>query len=230
MAEAKIHPPTPSRIADARAAGMAPRPVLAGLAGTTLALSLVQDELAPRVWMHLRALFQMPLAALADGRAQQAERLAHDAVLALCLELAKLGALIFAAAALGVLWVQGPQFAFRWGRRARSRFTEPKPSRVAAALFALSLLLLLAFQSSGVFWLEPPALVGFISRYWRQLSLLVVVLACVDAGFARARFFRALWLSRRELREEQREAYGAPELRAARSRARSEHARSGGLP
>jgi flagellar biosynthesis protein FlhB len=55
--------------------------------------------------------------------------------------------------------------------------------------------------------------------------LLLSACALVDAFLARAAFFRSLWLTRREHREEQREAYGSPELRAERERLRRAYGR-----
>jgi hypothetical protein len=126
-----------------------------------------------------------------------------------------------AALALGVglcLWLlQGPVLA--WPRRARRSFRRPRISQLPRLLFGVGLALLLGLSLSDAVWLEPAQLGPLLSDWGTRLALLSLGLLVLDAALARERFFRALWLTRREQREEWREAYGAPELRAARAEA-----------
>ena len=61
MAEAPIHPPTPSRVAEARAAGFGPRLSVSGLLAALLVLGLLQARALPQLWQRLGALLRTPL-------------------------------------------------------------------------------------------------------------------------------------------------------------------------
>ena len=123
-----------------------------------------------------------------------------------------------------VLWLlQGPVVA--WPRRTRRSFRRAQVSLVPRVLLTLALALLLGLGLADAVWLAPSELGALLSRWGTRLALLALGLLLLDAALARERFYRALWLTRREQREEWREAYGAPELRAARAEAqRAGHA------
>jgi type III secretory pathway component EscU len=76
-----------------------------------------------------------------------------------------------------------------------------------------------------VFWATRADFGTLVIKLLTRLALALSALAVIDTAFARAAFFRALWQTRREYTAEQREAYGSPELRAARERVRHESAR-----
>jgi flagellar biosynthesis protein FlhB len=169
------------------------------------------------------------LQAFVQGDVERALQLSRAHVGELGLTLLWLALLVVACAALVGVVVQGPVFV--WPRRARRPFERPRPSYVAAALWCLALCGLLLFSLRDAFWLElasgsgadPRAstpLITLLARWWTNATSIALGVSLVDAGFARAQFFRALWLTRREQRAEMREAYGSPELRAARAQAR----------
>jgi hypothetical protein len=222
MAEAKIHPPSPSRIAEARAAGLAPLPRLSGLALAVLGLLLLQRQLAPELWRGLGALLRGPLALLTRGDPAQALVEAGALLGQLGQQLALALGFVTAWTALGLALIQGPVFV--WPRRARRPLQGPRPSWLSAALGSLGLGALLAFCLVDALWLTPEALAPLLSRWGLRLGGLALGLLLLDAAVARERFFRVLWLTRRQQRDAWREAFGAPELRAARAeRKRDEH-------
>lgn len=218
MAEAKIHPPSRSRVAEARAAGLGPLPRVSGLSLAVLALWLVQRELGQELWRDLGALLRDPLSAWTASAAgnpplalAQARAALHPIGRVLGLALAG----VCASLALGLTVIQGPVLV--WPRRPRRPIAGPRPSWLPALLWSLGLCALLALGLLDALWLAPDAVEPLIARWWWRVSGLSLGLLLIDAALARERFFRALWLTRREQREEWREAYGAPELRAARA-------------
>ena len=70
MAEAPIHPPTASRVAEARAAGLGPQLSASGLWGALLLLGLFAERSAPQLWQRLFALLRAPLEAWIRGDAR----------------------------------------------------------------------------------------------------------------------------------------------------------------
>jgi flagellar biosynthesis protein FlhB len=89
-------------------------------------------------------------------------------------------------------------------------------------MLAASLVFALAMSSLPSWFELPSAALG--AAWTRWLDLVAASLAgcaVVDASFARAAFFRSLWLTRREQLDELREAHGAPETRRARALARA---------
>jgi flagellar biosynthesis protein FlhB len=217
MAEVPIHPPTPSRVAEARAAGLAPRLASSGLFGAVLVLAMFQARCLPELWRRLSALVRAPLEVWSRGDTQRALLLCQE----LASDVARAVALLLAAVALFVslgLWLlQGPVVV--WPRRTRRGFRPPRTSLVPRALFSLGLVLLLGLSLMDSIWLVRSQLATLLTSWWTRLALLSLGLLLIDAAMARERFFRALWLTRREQREEWREAYGAPELRTARAEA-----------
>ena len=55
-----------------------------------------------------------------------------------------------------------------------------------------------------------------------RLVAVLLLLSLIDAALSRAAWWRSLWMTRRERKAEDREAYGSPELHAARARIRRE--------
>jgi type III secretory pathway component EscU len=220
MTEAKIHPPSRSRIAEARASGVLPRPLLIGVSAALLALSLFVRAFGPAFARPLQALLHAPLDRFAHGESAPNvdQAVPHIAALLHSSALA-LGA-VAACVILGALLAQGAQFGF--ARRNRRRFSAPKLSLEASLLAIVGVLALGAFNVIDALWLELGAFPAFVERLCAQLAALFLALALIDAAFARAAFFRGLFLTRRAQREEQREAFGAPELRAARAKARQQ--------
>jgi flagellar biosynthesis protein FlhB len=218
MAEAKIHPPSPSRVAEARAAGLAPVTTLVGVAGGVTALALAGRELLPRAWRSLGRLTELPLQALAQADVARAQQLARVQLVELAATLAWCALVVLLCVSVGLVVAQG--FAFVWPRRARRPFTPAKPGYLAPVLWALALCLVLVASLPDAFWVTPAQLPALLTRFLGRLALAALGLSLVDAALGRERFFRSLWLTRREQRDEQREAFGAPEMRAARTDAR----------
>jgi len=220
MTEAKIHPPSRSRIAEARAAGVLPRPLLIGLSASLCALAACVRTFAATFSERLARLMREPLEALTRGDFARALELARAEIAPLARSLGLSLCAIAAALVVAYLLAQGPQLGF--ARQKRRAFSEPRLSFTASALAIVGIAALCAFQLRDALWLAPAEFPAFAARLLLQAAALFAALALIDAAFARAAFFRALFLTRRELREEQREAFGAPELRAARARARRE--------
>jgi flagellar biosynthesis protein FlhB len=218
MTEAKIHPPSRSRIAEARAAGLAPRPLLLGLSACLFALASSLHASGSVFAEDLVSLLGAPLDAFAQGHTEAALGLAAT----LSARIAKNSALFafsaFACSAIALILAQGLQLSMP--RADTRRFSAPRLSLEASSLAVVGVLALGFLHVGDALWLVPSQLPAFSARVLDQLAVLFFALAIVDASFARAQFFRALFSTRRELREEQREAYGAPELRAARAAAR----------
>lgn len=223
MTEAKIHPPSRSRIAEARASGVLPRPLLIGLSAALFALSWLARGLGSGLVRQLDALLRAPLDAFAHGESAPS----LDPVALQIAALLRTSALALVAVAacviVGLLLAQGVQLGF--ARRNQRRFSAPKPSLEASFLAIVGVLGVGAFNLVDALWLEAAGFSEFAQSLCAQLAALFFALALIDAAFARAAFFRALFLTRRELREEQREAFGAPELRVARAKAREQLAR-----
>ena len=69
-------------------------------------------------------------------------------------------------------------------------------------------------------FLAPGGVAQLLTSYVAWLAVALALVAVIDVASARTAFLRALWMTRQELREEQREAYGSPELRGARAAVR----------
>jgi flagellar biosynthesis protein FlhB len=215
MADSKIHPPSASRIEEARSSGLAPRPVLVGLAGGFMALTLCALWQWPALAASLRALLRLPLAELEHGRPEQALR-------SVAWQGASVAIVVFACSAGALFLAQGPSFG--WPGRRRARFDEPRPVRSVLLLAGVVLVVVLGSLLRDLLWATPDNLAALFTRLLLRTALALTALAVIDSAFARAAFFRALWLTRREQRDEQREAYGSPEIRATRERIRRESA------
>lgn len=220
MADARVYPPSEQRLAEARGVGHVPRPRLVGLAGALLALALWARSGLPVLTEGVTDLLREPLAQLAQGRLPPARSVVEAAAAllgsTLLLALACIFALMVAAQWLG----QG----FAWGRAAKRRgrlaFEAPKPDPTARVLFALAV----SAWSAGMLFdglrVARGSLASVIGTWLHGVVLLLLACALIDAAFARARYFQSLWLTRREVRDQTREAYGAPEVRAERERRR----------
>jgi flagellar biosynthesis protein FlhB len=225
MSQARTYPPSEQRIAAARRAGSGPRVAITGLVGSVLGLCLGLWGWGTALWAQCLALFQGPLAAFSHGEPAVASHWLQHAWLAVGSRLLLILACTWSAASLSLFLAQGPAVALPWARPER-RFptlTPPRTARALAALVVLLVALTLLPQS-----LRASALprVDSLFHTWRErLVGLLVACAVVDAALARALFFRSLWMTRREHRDELREAYGSPEIRAARERVRREIAR-----
>jgi flagellar biosynthesis protein FlhB len=228
MAGAKIHPPSEQRVAEARRAGLAPRPVIAGLAAAWVTIVAGLRLCAPGLWQRVAELWRLPLEALALGDAARAFELART----LLFEIAGQLALLLAAAASCIALVswlaQGPHFALP--TRARRPFEAPPRSMLAGVLAALAACVVCAAFLSPALWLEPSSVGPLLARFGATLALVLALAALIDVAVARTAFLRALWMTRQELKEEQREAYGSPELRRARAHLRREELRASEQP
>jgi flagellar biosynthesis protein FlhB len=223
MAGARIHPPSEQRVADARRAGLAPRPALAGFAAAWFALAAGLQLRGPVLWQQVEDLWRRPLEALALRDAGRARALAFS----LLADIAGHCALLLAAAAACatlVAWLaQGPHFGLPV--RARRPFQQPARSPLAGALAGLAACAVFAALLSPALWLEPAGVALVLTRFAAYMAVVLALAAVVDVALARTAFLRALWMTRQELQDEQREAYGSPELRRARANIRREEVR-----
>jgi hypothetical protein len=106
--------------------------------------------------------------------------------------------------------------------RVRRHFAHVSPPRTSKLLWSI-LVPLLAFSALREFVRVAPNTAGLeLSRWLLRLSALSALLSVLDVVLARAGFMRSLWLTRREHLDDQREAYGAPEMRTERARLRRE--------
>lgn len=216
-------------MADARRAGLAPRPALAGLAALWIALAAGLRIAGPGIWARVADLWRRPLEALARGDAARAGGVARALVVEIAGQVALLSLAAAACAALLVWLAQGPHFALP--SRARRPFERPARSWLGSALAGLAACALFAAFLSPALWLEPAGVAELLWRFAAWLGLLLALAAAVDIVGARTAFLRALWMTRQELQDEQREAYGSPELRRARAHLRREDVRAAqGLP
>lgn len=217
MNSARPYPPSAQRIAEARASGHHPRASLVcGNAALVVALAL-GFLLGARWFAGLVALFRATMSAWSRADAAGAYRLltryAHGTLLSCTLAALGLTLLVTASCVLA----RGP----RGGRArepARARFPRLAPGRTAPLLFALGLALVTGLSLGEVLALDASSLLGLASRWAWGVALIAVLTLIVDVAFAQARFYASLRMTRRELLDEQRAAFGAPELRALRQR------------
>jgi len=221
MASARPYPPSAQRIAAARAGGHVPRPLLVATAAGCMSLFASVLLLAPRGALLLSTFARESLLALGSGRREAAYALLASLQRELT-ELVCIALLIsFSAVASACALAQGVAFGFTRARAGAS-FGELAPDRTAALLWAVGLVAMAASAIADALLSEPHELTSIASSWARQLLLLALGCAFIDAALARARFHGSLWLTRREYLDEQRAAHGAPEVRALRARRRSE--------
>ena len=169
----------------------------------------------------LLVLVRAPLEAASGGRSDEAFRQADAALRGLGTSLAWALLSVLVGVALVCLAVQGPAFGSPW-RAARTDVVRRAPGRTAGLLWGLVLCgcaALTVHESLEAPLSDVPQLARTCTERVLALTLPCMV---IDAAFARARFHASLWLTRRALRDEQRAAHGAPEIRAARARLRGE--------
>jgi flagellar biosynthesis protein FlhB len=191
---ARPHAPSQQRIAEARASGHVPRVSMLGSLGLigSIVVGSTQD-------FGLVALWERALA----GQDVSAQLRSIGATLGWCALAVWLLILIVS------LLAQGPSFVSQ-----RKEFAPLRVDRTAGALFALCITgLSCAFVADAV-RLELNA-----SWLW-ILALVSAACLVVDIALARARWFASLWMTRREYKDEQRDQGPAPEILAARKRAR----------
>jgi flagellar biosynthesis protein FlhB len=219
MASARPYPPSAQRVAEARASGHAPRPLLLASTSALLYLLACAAALGTRALTHLQAFLSDATGALAAGDSARAyARLAlflRDGASTLALLLLGMFVVLLAAELFG----RGASFA-----RVRARVPFPPVRRDPSALLVWSIGLTLAasFAVLELLPLAPGELAPFASDWLRRIALLALACAVLDVTLARARFFASLWMTRREQLDEQRAAFGAPELKRAQARLRSE--------
>lgn len=218
MSQARVHPPSEQRIREARRAGHVPRVPLVSLAASWIALACGLFLLGDGLGTALERAFVRPLEALAAGRplALPVAELERVAV-----SLLALLALAWVALAASIVLAQGPAFG---AVPARPRFPELRAGRTARALFVLGLPVLGAFALERALRASERTFVDVLFTFAILVGVLAFACALIDVAFARAAHVRSLWLTRAEHRDEQREAYGSPEARAAREGARRERA------
>lgn len=217
MASARPYPPSEQRLAEARESGHAPRLALVAICTSVIVLALMGVLALPRLWRALISFVRVAWIAVGSGRAP----FAHAAFSRLQGEL--LGFLtggllgVVGAVALACVLGRGAHFGFVPTRGA-SRFARLARGREAPFLWVLGLVACAGFALEDVAILEPGELTTRALIWLETVALLSLACALLDVAFARARFFASLWMTRRELLDEQRVAHGAPELRALRAR------------
>jgi AraC-like DNA-binding protein len=173
----------------------------------------------PSLARSCRELLSVPLALAASGNTAQAHAHASELLRTLARELGFALLAVALCVGLGTFLAQGPAFA-RLSSFVSSRFAPLSPSRTASALWCLGLAFVTLLSLSEWLRFERAALVDLACQLAQRVALLTVACMAIDLGFARARHFASLWLTRREQLDEQRAHYGAPEVRVARERAR----------
>jgi len=225
--EARTEPPHDSRIDEARAQGHVPRAELVGMAAIWLGLvgglSLFSRDLTDFVQSSLRqpllAIVRGEKPAIADWPLTLLGRV--GATVASVLLLCAFSALLARAVAQGC--------TFRVGRPARvKRFAPMARTRwISASLACLCIGVVLGIAIPELLRAEVTSLLPMLSALTFRLASVLALVAVLDALLARTAWLRSLWMTRHERRAEEREAYGTPELRAARERLRREsHAES----
>lgn len=219
MASARPYPPSAQRIAEARASGQAPRPLLAASTSALLFVLAGGWLVGPRALAHLQAFWKSSAMALARGDDVQAyaqlAALVDQAAPRLALTLLGLFVTVLAAELLG----RGASFA---RVRTRLRLTPVRRDVTALLVWSVGLTLLVSFAVLELVPRELAELGPLASDWSRRLALLALVCLALDVTLARARFFGSLWMTRGEQLDEQRAAFGPPEIRRALTRVRSE--------
>ena len=219
MASARPYPPSAQRIAVARASGHVPRPALVALGSVWLTTMFVLWAYGAHLLHELATLFRSTVELCGRGDSALARAAVWSWVISASQSFALIALAAFVSIALSLAFAQGASHA---GRRAlRVRFAKLEVSRTAGALLSLSLLLTTAIALAELPLLEISDLAAFALRWASYAALFTLFCTFIDVAFARARFFRSLWMTRAELRDEQRSAFGAPELREARRRSQN---------
>lgn len=220
--EARTEPPADSRIHEARAQGHVPRAELAGVVAVFLTLTLLLAVSRERLLEALRSLLREPLRALAAGEVPSLQ----DALLGAMARLGSSLLFVLSCCLLSVVatlvLAQGVRFRLAVGA-SKARFAKVESTRIVR--IALSGLVCFAAFAGGLFDLLrvlPSELSALLVAGALRFSLLLSLLAVVDTLLSRAAWWRSLWMTRRDRLREEREAFGTPEMRAARQRLRRE--------
>jgi flagellar biosynthetic protein FlhB len=245
MDEPRTEQPTTRKLQRARARGLVARSPDLAVAAGLLALALVLIGSGPRLVGALEALVVAGLRAAAGPLSASdplAPLLAPAREVAL-LSLRSVLAIAAAAAAAGFVQV-GPLFApaalapdfarLSPPERLRALLAPDRLPELGLAALKLALLLFAAWSAlrphaRDVFQLplvRPAQALPFAGALLRELAvrtgLALAAIGAVDVLYRRIRHARSLRMGRRELREEQRESYGAPEIRERVRRAQAE--------
>jgi flagellar biosynthesis protein FlhB len=221
--QARTEKPSESRVHEARAHGHAPRAELMGLAAAFLTLSLLLVSFGERITHALQALLREPLRAAAHG-----EHIPLDQQLATVRAwfgpwLASGLALCFVTIVIARSLAQG---GFNFSLRAlapRKRFDKIASTRWLSGLIGVALLcVVIGIALPAALRAEPAEFQPLLTTLALRLVAVLLLLALIDAALSRAAWWRSLWMTRRERKAEDREAYGSPELHAARARIRRE--------
>ncbi len=221
MAEARIYPPSEPRFAEARRAGHVPRPSLVVLSCALVAVSGFLRGWAGDLVGRLGALWRELLSGVARGQHPDPAVVLLERVPALLGPFAW-GLVAIFAAGVGFSFLAQGSARFVPFVRPRRGFERPSSPLTSKLLWVL-LVSALALAALSSFTRLTPFTARSVAADWlARCAALSALVAVLDVVLARARFVRSLWLTRREHLEDQREAYGAPELRAARARLRQE--------
>jgi hypothetical protein len=219
MASARPYPPSAQRIAEARASGLLPHALLAGPGALLLGVSLSAFVLGPRLGRASVALLRVPLELFEKGEPSRAYAQVDQALHEFSYDVALGLSLTFGALVLARLMTQGLALASLRPALSRS-LPRAAPSRIASVLWALLVVLATTFSLADAVVLRTSELTSWVGAWLGWLSALTLACLAIDIAFARARFFASLWLTRRDYLEEQRAAFGAPEIRGERERMR----------
>lgn len=220
MSQARIHPPSEQRLADARRAGHVPRAPLVGLFAAFVTLMFWLSFAGPSLFATLGALYRLPLERAERGEPLPSLNELTPFLHSVALELGIGFALTFCALALGTFLVQGPAFGF--GSAVRLKLPKLRQGRTGKLLFVFGLPVVLFTQLPRVLRVEVASVASLLGDLALMTGMWLALCGLVEASLARARHIRSLWLTRAEYQDEQREAYGSPEMRRARDRARRE--------
>ncbi|MFT3927226.1 MAG: EscU/YscU/HrcU family type III secretion system export apparatus switch protein [Myxococcales bacterium] len=219
MAEARVYPPSEHRIAEARRAGLAPRTSFVALAAGLAVGGLWFEYWGGALLQGLSQLWRVQLAAFERAEVPDAGAALRSQLPQLLWPLA-CAFVVYFVLALGLSFVAQGSARFLPMRR-RTRAFPPVPAPASGkALWVLAVFLASLGALHEWVRVRPDTAHLLAARWWFRLSALAALIGVFDALLARLVFVRALWLTRREHLDEQREAYGAPELRTARARAR----------
>lgn len=245
MAEARTEQPSARKLQRARTLGTVARTADLPAGAALLALCLVLAWSGERIVAALRALLVAGLGAAAQPLSAGAPLApiagpARELAFALA---TPIGAVAVAAALAGFVQV-GPLFAWSAiapdierlspGERMRAwfageRWVERGVAVLKIAAVPAALALLVAHSLSALFQLPlaTPARAlaagrALLYEVALRAGFVLLVLGVADLAYRRVRLARELRMTRRELQDEQRESYGAPEQRERLRRAREE--------
>ena len=221
MAEARIYPPSEPRFAEARRAGHVPRPSLVVLSCALIGVSGLLQGWAGDFVEALGALWGELLRGVARGQHPDPTAVLLERVPALLWPLAW-WLLVVLAAGVGFSFLAQGSARFVPFARPRRAFERASPPSASKLLWALVVTALAVAALQDLTRVTPSSAGAVVAHWLTRFAALSALVAVLDVVLARVRFVRSLWLTRREHLDDQREAFGAPELRAARARLRDE--------